>query len=51
MGSTTGEADANVTANRLKKFFGDVKSKRFFFTNGLDNAALKHLGTIQVLRT
>jgi len=49
--STTGGADADVTVNRFKKFFGDVKGKRFFFTNGLDNAALKHLETIQVLRT
>lgn len=49
IGSTTGGADATV--NRFKKFFGDVKGKRFFFTNGLESAALKHLETIQVLRT
>lgn len=47
----TGGADADATVNRFKKFFGDVKGKRFFFTNGLDSAALKHLETIQVLRT
>lgn len=51
MGSTTGGADADATVNRFKKFFGNVKGKRFFFTNGLDSAALKHLETIQVLRT
>jgi hypothetical protein len=39
------------TVNRFKKFFGDVEGERFFYTNGLDNAALKHLETIQVLPT
>jgi hypothetical protein len=45
------DADADATVNRFKKFFGDVQGKRFFFTNGLDSAALDHLETIQVLRT
>ncbi|HGM5919365.1 TPA: hypothetical protein ACKP5X_001646 [Stenotrophomonas maltophilia] len=45
------DVDADVTVNRFKRFFGDVKGKRFFFTNGLDKAALKHLETIQVFRT
>lgn len=39
------------TSPSIKKFFGDVKGKRFFLTDGLDNAALKHLEAIQVLRT
>lgn len=34
-----------------QEFFGDVKGKRCLFTNGLDSAALKHIETIQVLRT
>ncbi len=45
----TGGTDANATVERFKKFFGDVRGKRFFFTDGLDAAALKHLEKIKVL--
>ncbi|WP_313806308.1 hypothetical protein [Sphingobium sp.] len=46
----TGGRDADVTIDRYKKFFGDVKGKRFFFRNGLDAKALLHLKDIKVLR-
>ncbi|TNF03805.1 MAG: hypothetical protein EP321_09010 [Sphingomonadales bacterium] len=46
----TGGRDADVTIDRYKKFFGDVKGKRFFFRNGLDANALRHLKDIKVLR-
>ena len=47
----TGGKDADATIDRYKKFFGDVKGKRFVFENGLDAAALRHLEKIKVLRT
>ena len=47
----TGGKDADATIDRYKKFFGDVKGKRFAFKNGLDADALRHLEKIKVLRT
>ncbi len=46
----TGGRDAETTIDRYKKFFGDVKGKRFVFKNGLDSDALRHLKDIKVLR-
>ncbi len=45
----TGGRDGEATIDRFKKFFGDVKGKRYFFENGLDTSALRHLETIKVL--
>lgn len=46
----TGGTDADATIARFTKFFGDVAGSRFFFTDGLDRAAMQHLEEIQVLR-
>jgi NAD-dependent SIR2 family protein deacetylase len=43
----TGGAD---TVTRFEKFFGKVDKERFYFDNGLDGAALDHLGTLGMLR-
>jgi hypothetical protein len=47
----TGGADADSTIARFKKFFGNVPKERFFFKNGLDRDALKHLADIRVLES
>lgn len=39
---------ADTTVARYKKFFGDVEDKRFFFTDGLNKSAMKHLSNIGV---
>lgn len=46
----TGGTDADATIERFTKFFGDISGKRFYFKNGLDTKALKHLETIKVIR-
>jgi hypothetical protein len=45
----SGGKDADATVERYKKFFGDVKGKRFVFKDGLDVNALRHLEKIKVL--
>lgn len=42
-------SSAEATATRFAKFFGDVPTERFFFTNGMDKAAMDHLAAISVL--
>lgn len=49
---TGGGVDAaKQTQERFLKFFGDKRGERFFFKYGLDDAALKHLTDIKVLRS
>ena len=46
----TGGRDAAGTVARFTKFFGNVDGEQFYFENGLDASALKHLEEIDVMR-